>query len=226
MRILTRDLYSNFYTPSMNFLKNSKPVVRHVGERLVHAGILPSSMVVSILDGIMGAKDAIKFIFGGASDFESWNSARVKLGCLEKCLSNAFRHSISIINIHSKFLKSPPVGQLDFTKERGIKKLSICIEGQGFLTQYLVHKVLRDYARSVTNNNLAAKLTYMIMIPTAVVTRITDLAIGILAAVVAFCWLGTQPSINHLAFRGLQITGIFNDLFVCGAKLVNSKAGW
>lgn len=229
MNSLTQKLYSKFYQSPSEFLKNSNPLINHVGKRLLHVGFIPSSAIANFLDGIVGMKDAAIFIFGGASDINGWQAAQTRFGCLETCLSSVFRHSISALNIHAKFYQKMSAAQYRFCAmlQTKVEEPSISMEGHGILTNCLVHGILRDYARSFTDNGnvIAAKFTFFIMAPAAVLTRITDLAIGIVATVGAICTLGTQPSVNHLAFRGLQITGIFNDLFYCTAKLVNSQAG-
>lgn len=226
MITLSQGLYSKFHDPYMNFFYGSEPMVKYVGARLVHAGTAPSHAIAGILDGVMGVKDAVKFIFGGATDDEGWFHADLRLGCLEECFSGAFRQSISVINIDSKFYTAEG-DDSDIEEFDELEKPYIPKEGHGILTEALVYNVLKNYAKNCTKNKnvVGAKLTYTIMIPTAIVTRITDLAIGILAVVGAFFWFGTQKSINHLAYRGLQITGIFYDIFYCTARLVNLKAG-
>lgn len=222
METLTNKLYSNVYSPPSKFFQNSNRVLRHVGKRLLHVGFIPSSAIANILDGILGMKDGIKFIFGGASDNEGWESAQRRLDCLDTCLSNIFKHSILALNIYAKF--SPEMSNEErrhavLENQKIEEPPRISMEGYGILTNYFVYSMLTDYALSDKRSMIASNLTFIIMAPTAVLTRITDLAIGILAVVGALCTLGRNPSINHLAFRGLQITGIFHDLFNCGASI-------
>lgn len=206
MFCLTEKLYANCHHPLIDFFRDSNPCFQHTGERLVHVGSVPATAIASIFDGILGIKDGITCILTGGSDLESWKSASLRLNSLEHCLSHVFKHSLSVVNIHSKF------------SENG---------EYGILTNHLVYGILKHSIRESNDhhNVIAAKLTLIVMATTAVLTRIVDLAIGIFATLAAFCTLGTQKSINDMAFRGLKITGIFYDVFYCSAKLVNLEAG-
>jgi hypothetical protein len=227
--LITAKLYSAFQKP-LDY-SSTKPVASHFIDRGLHIPLTPLSAIASTFDGLLGIRDGIKFILKGASNDDLFTSASVRLSTFGECLSAPFRHVISILNKDAKFYEKASLTQLPL-KLRNIKTTEhnrpyINIKGNGFITDYLVYKILKDFSDNFEskNNIIAAKLIYAIMIPTAIVTRIIDLAIGIFATLGAFCTFGTQASINHLAFRGLQITGIFYDLFYCTAKLVNLNAG-
>ena len=91
-------------------------------------------------------------------------------------------------------------------------------------------KKLQKWAEELSDSkNLCLKhglsrLAYFGSTLLSIATRITDLAIGLLAAPIALVTFGTFEKVNSLAFKGLLAPLIFKDIYFCMLKTLNPWA--
>lgn len=104
---------------------------------------------------------------------------------------------------------------------------AVQFRGNGLLSNivktYLYGYALRKYDSEVLGN-ITTRLTFAIAVVALTVTRAVDGIIGITAGTAAILTVGYFESLNHLAFRGLQFTGVIADWQLCGIGFVNPSA--
>lgn len=72
--------------------------------------------------------------------------------------------------------------------------------------------------------HVASRLTFGLLAISCVVTRVAELALACLALPFSILLLGKAKGLNQITFRGLQVTGILNDLLFCVLKIINPGA--
>jgi hypothetical protein len=102
--------------------------------------------------------------------------------------------------------------------------------GNGFIAGKVIGSV-KNIANGCRNSHnflkreVASRLSYVLLAVAAVVSRAIDGVIGIPAAALSILTGGTYVSLNNLAVRALQATGIISDLYYCCIKFLNPLAG-
>lgn len=76
---------------------------------------------------------------------------------------------------------------------------------------------------NIFNRKITTRLIALLQI-VASITRIADFCIGLVATLLVVITLGSSESINDIAFRGLQITGLVTDILEACIKFLNPSA--
>lgn len=86
-------------------------------------------------------------------------------------------------------------------------------------------KTLRSSESNFLNREITSRISYLLFSLVTIVIRAVDGLIGLIASTLSLVMLGTNATINTLAFNGLASTGIVYDLFYCAVKIINPNAG-
>lgn len=110
-----------------------------------------------------------------------------------------------------------------------VEKPFIDSEGNGFVTHHVCGRLFHlflDCAKSTNpiEKHVATRLTACLILIVTTITRIVDLIIGVLAFIGTLIICGQNESLNNLAYRGLQGTGLVSDLFGCILHIINPWA--
>ncbi len=183
------------------------------GVRLV---LTPASLITCALDTIIGFGTGVVALLKHGTDEKMNKLAFSHFSKTNLLLSSPYRHLLGIINPEAEF----PLR----CQTRGI-----AVEGNGFISDIVSRplKTLAEDFRSSKNfvsKHVASRLTYALLGIASIVTKLFDLVIGIPAAALSLVTLGKFGTLNNLAFRSLQVTGIVGDLFFATIKIVNPDA--
>ncbi len=134
-------------------------------------------------------------------------------------LSLFYLNGLRVLNPHARLCNYIPKNSLELS-----------FDGNGLFAGR-VNTLIQDLsAQCNTSKNFLKKqvisrLTYVLLAVASLVTRAVDAVIGIIAAVFSILTLGKFNTINTIAFRGLQVPGIVDDLFYCAVKIINPWTG-
>lgn len=134
------------------------------------------------------------------------------LSSTRKCLGNVFFRVLNIID-----------ADIQLKQRTESNKIKVCCSGDGIFAG-IYRQILANPAQEIAeeSKNLVAKhlftrIAYAAFILGVPLFRVMDLAVGIIAAIAAFSWLllteKSIDSLNNVAYRGLQIGGIVDDLY-------------
>lgn len=76
---------------------------------------------------------------------------------------------------------------------------------------------------NVITRHVFSRMAYFLCGISTVVMRIVDLVIGLIAMIVSFLTLGKFKKINDIAYKGLTITGVIEDIFI---NLIHAINPW
>lgn len=102
-------------------------------------------------------------------------------------------------------------------------------QGQGFLTAF-VKTPLREFAQNQHtssnwfNRNVVSRLTYALLIPACIITRVADAIIAAVAIPLSLITGGAFGSLNNLAARTSEAPALIFDLVYCVLKIINPHA--
>ena len=200
------------YSPDTNFVK------KQIGARVAFLGGIPLSATTTILDTLVGG------IAG--------------LGSILTLGRHKPTNRFHIYNIEvSRVIVVFPYGSLlkvinpsnEFTPKTKENRILIDSNGDGLVSNFVLPK-LKNYARkfagseNVFKMHVLSRLTFALTAIAAVVTRVADAAIGLVAAAFSIITLGLYPSLNNLASRGLQAPEIIKDIYYAAIKTINPWA--
>lgn len=102
------------------------------------------------------------------------------------------------------------------------------LDGSGIISHH-VRNVIFEKAEEIgckngLANRIVAKLIYANAIPLCLITRIIDLALGVLVTGAALVCRGKNVSLNNCAYRGLMVDDFIQDVFFATIKLINLKS--
>lgn len=199
----------NKFAVSRNIIKNQ------IFSRTTSLALLPCSLVTGIADTVLGTAATAASI--------------LTLGKFEGISKFAARHIASgIITNPYVFLLKTINPNAQFTTHNNAL---ISAEGRGFIAKeaydfFAIMEYKCQRSESLIMNYLGSRITSAVMAIACVVTRAVDGVIGIIAAAFSLLTLGKVESFNNLAFRGLQITDVINDLLYCTLKVFNPELGY
>ncbi len=206
---------------------------KHVVARVGFLALTPWSLATSTADILIGIGAGIAVIGTAGKQKEAWDFAMNHLNSSRKIVVRPYFDLLMALNPQAKFsgsIDNMPYVQRQTATLMGQKDAFITVEGDGFITHY-VSEALKDVARNCYNSDnflkrhVASRLTYLLLVISSVITRLMDGIIGVMAAILSFATFGKVESINNLAYRGLQATGIVQDVFYCTTKIINPWAG-
>lgn len=102
-------------------------------------------------------------------------------------------------------------------------------DATGFLNAHVAKPIFKNAQSlsqkdSVIARHVFSRALFCVAAVAAVITRIIDLVIGVLAMIVSFLTLGNYKSVNNLACSGLQVGGIVGDLHKTIVHMINPWA--
>ncbi len=208
----------------INFFK------KHVLARGAHLLLTPASFITSAVDTVIGLGAGV-----GAICTLGKHTQTFKVACNHLCRSNRlfvrpYVNFLQTINPKAKF-SGNAANQPYIARYLGlVKQATISGDGDGCLSDWVINP-LKGIARSCYNSDnflkrhVASRLTYVLLAVSCLVTRAVDGIIGIPAAGLSILTGGKFESLNNLAFRTLQASGIISDLFYCTIKFINPWTG-
>lgn len=172
--------------------------------------LTPASFVTHCLDTIMGLGAGIGALCSGRSSSPLYGIYRAHFKNSRNIVSEPYVNFLRSINPTAKVL-------------RGIE--------DGFLTEAVIPSFVRHTREWVLSKNflkrhVATRLTFALLAVSCVISRLADGIIGVSAACLSILFIGRIRSLNHIAYRGLQFTGVVDDLIYCAVRCINpfSKA--
>jgi len=199
-----------------SFLKNQ------VLKRGVFLVLVPTLLVTSVMDIAIGLFSGIPTLLTAGKKRKILKISIDHLQSAQLLIAGTYMFVLGIINPNAKF----PNFNSDFqTYQNDIEKPFINKEGDGFISSfainYLENVAQRSYRSGyMIKKHLGSRSTYCLLIPTLIVTRVTDLAIGIFAAAFSILTVGKIGSLNNLAYRGLQGPALIYDLLYYTIKSI------
>lgn len=190
-------------------------VKKQVLARGAYLILAPASLVTSAVDAIIGVGAGIGAICALGKHKPTCQFTIKHLHSSDRMIAEPYVNLLKALN-----------PDFELTEGRSL----IGAMGHGF-TSHFIREPLKEVARScydsdsLLKRHVASRLTYALLAIASVVTRAVDGVIGVPAAALSLLTLGKFESLNHLAYRGLQVPGIINDLFYCTIKLVNPWTG-
>ena len=100
----------------------------------------------------------------------------------------------------------------------------------GFFTQKVVNKYL-DLQSDLSDGNwfkrnVLSRAIHLILIPTSVIARVADFALGVIAAVGAVLTVGKFEKLNSFAYKNLQVMQIVRDLWFHVLQTINPNPAY
>lgn len=181
--------------------------------RIAHASLIPFSFATSILDTIVGSiSGGITIASGGTSD-RAYSYAQNFLKESQPILAFPFLNALRTLNPHANILRN-----------RTIQEISS--NGPGLLTAYIKEKLREKIydlhsGHHLLTRQVTSRLCHAVFALACVITRIVDFAVGSIAAILSFLTYGEFATINHLAYRGLKVGGVFLDVFQHIIEVIN-----
>jgi hypothetical protein len=98
---------------------------------------------------------------------------------------------------------------------------------QGFIADYVTRKFDQFGSYCINSNwamrNITARLSYALMFPAMVISRVADAALSPLLLLASLATFGNYEGLNNAAFGSLQLTGLLRDIFYCASQVINPR---
>lgn len=199
---------------------------REINTRKKYLKLLPLSFGIKILDTFIGVITSVGVLctFGLSNTIYTFHARHMKNSKL--LLADPFKFLLKTVNPNANF---PKRSNPNHSSELKINPL-ISVEGDGFTATSTIETIqpfLRNSLRSphFFHRHLTTRLTHIALATCCVAHRIIDAQIALLTAPLALITLGKIDSLNNIAYRSLQTTGIINDLVDFAIKIINPFAG-
>lgn len=192
-------------------------IKKHVLARAAHLALVPASFITSAVDTIIGLGVGIGVICTLGKHESTFKITRNHLFSSNRLFVRPYVNLLQTIN-----------PEANFSGSNGRSMISA--EGVGFLSDFSLN-LLMNIARDCYNSDnflkrhVFSRLTYVLLAVACLVTRAVDGIIGIPVAGLSILTGGKFESLNNLAYRTLQATGIIEDLFCCTIRFINPLAG-
>lgn len=173
---------------------------------------IPLTLITAILDTIVALGISI--------------AAYGSLGMLTKVTLRACEHFESTRLI----LIKPIFNFFQFINPRTRVAASTIIEpnGHGFVSDRvlsLIDLANRTSASSICFvRHVVSRTLYLVSTIAFIIARLIDAIIAPFATLFALCALGTNHTLNNLAFRALQVPGVIEDIYCCTIRIINPWA--
>lgn len=180
----------------------------------------------STADTAIGLGFAIGSIFTMGMNQKTWEGAKKHLFCSRLICSESYKYLLKALNPQAEFPKIQEQTFLDIPRNNPC----VDLQGNGLFADR-VHRFLRPRCKALARSenimarHLGARGSYALMAIALIVARLFDGVIGVGAAVVSIATFGKWGSLNNVAYRGLQATGVVKDLFICISRFFNPTAG-
>lgn len=206
-----------------NWIYSQDSLKKHVGTRAAYLTLAPTSFITTTVDTVVGIGAGIGSVLtlGLCEQLDEFAFHQLHLS--NNILTRPYEALLRTVNpkaaIYDGILSRTRAGKL-------LKQPSIKLQGKGFVTDP-VFKKLSAFAKKCASSedclkqHVVSRLTYALLAISLLVTRAVDGILAIPAVAASFLTLGTYESVNNLAFRTLQATGIVHDLFHCTIKVIN-----
>lgn len=229
-------VYKNWVDSTETTLVN-----KHILSRAAYLILTPASFVTSALDTLVGLGVTIGTILSGRNK-KVFDFTMLHLDSTNKLALRPYANFLKTINPEACFTKG--LEDIPYNESYVDRRLisaaqslgfhyqepKISAKGDGFVSD-LVIEPLKGVARrcykseNFLKRHVASRLTYILLAISCVVTRAVDGVIALPAAVLSILTVGKIQSLNNLAYRTLQATGIISDLAYCIIKIVNPLSG-
>lgn len=220
--LLTIDPWQKYV--SNHFVTNTEAdcTKKELLSRACYLGLAPTAAIISIVDTAIGAVSGVATIATGSCCREVYEFTFQHLRSSRQLLASPYRNLLKTFNPEAVINE-----KIETENSSGVKSMVVA---NGFIThevQSYLKKMARNYYQSDDGleKHVASRLTYFVLAIASIITRVVDGIIGILAAIASFVILGSYEPLNNLAYRGLQTTGLIEDLFFCTIKILYPRAG-
>lgn len=126
-------------------------------------------------------------------------------------------------------------GSYNFLRDYGTKnpvKTSApsFFNGRGLFTSLIVDSEINAAKKFADSKNILvrhifSRIGFAFTLPTSMITRVADAALGLVAATFALITLGKISSLNNFAYRNINLPGLIPDMFFGVIKTINPWAG-
>lgn len=185
-----------------NFLK------KEIFARGAYLILTPASFVTHCLDVILGVGLGIGVLCSGRTKSPLYKTYNLHIKNSEKIISDLYVNFLRAINPTADIVRRGEDGFLS----------------HAFIQGFVNHKEKWAESKNFLKRHVATRLKYALMAVSCVISRLADGIIGLSAGSLSLLTAGTIPILNHIAYRGLQITGIIDDLLYCTVKCINPSA--
>jgi hypothetical protein len=195
-----------------NQLKKGSPSTdTQIFSRFQVVGTIPQALLGSTLDIATGALPTITAILTAGRDQSSTNYAYAKLNDLSLVPSILFNSVLRLLRPSTDI----GIGNLE---SNGAPDGRLTSYFKGTISEKCAEMILSD---SFFKRHIVARAGYLLLAIVCVISRVADLAIGLIAVIGALWTLGYSPSINREAFRGLRFLGVITDVVGCAIQILN-----
>jgi hypothetical protein len=201
-----------------------------VASRAVNIPFVPAFLVSGAIDTVVGVVSGLAAIpFSKSQDV--WFFSMGHLNGSKKALANTYVCLMGTINPEGR-----PVKNTEFSRRfhnyfsGALDSPKISSRGDGFISSF-VSGFFNDCAREYRSSevffmrHIASRVTHLAALPAKLIARVIDAAIAVFAVPAAIITYGKIESLNNLAYRTLQFTGIAQDFVFTAAKIFNPWAG-
>lgn len=198
---------NNWQNYSSNFAE------KHVFSRFCHLGLIPWSPITTAVDTVIGAVTTVGALLTLGAHYQTFNFTERQLETSKFIIARPYLHLLQTIN--------PQAECFDHYS----------IPDKGFFTNWVCGKLANEANMCAHRDNsvfmkyIISRLSYLLLIVAAVVSRAVDLAIGLLAACFSIITLGCIPAVNNVAYRALQAPGVIHDVIIYTIRVINPWAG-
>lgn len=179
---------------------------RQVLARAGYAVLTPLSVGTVLFDTFVGAVGSLAALATLTLNKSAFNFAVRHLSYSNLLLADPFENLLKTIN---------PNAQIHEDKRNG------------FISAYVIES-LHEFAKMTYESDSnalirhgLARLTYALAAVAAVVTRVADIALGLVAGALALLTFGAFDQINSIAYKALKAPGVIADLMECGFLFIN-----
>jgi hypothetical protein len=179
-------------------------VKKNVFSRAAYFGLMPLSFIhKTTLVGI-GVFMGVVSILSGGTDKDSVHIAKESLSTSRDMISSIYELCLKTINPNAEICPLQPALEP--------------------LTQNIYFLAI-DLSKSAIpwKANVASRAVYGLLGVVSLVVRATQTVIGVIAATFSILLLGTDSTLNRLAYDNLKGIGIFYDLFDCTMGCINPQ---
>lgn len=231
------DLVNGYIGLCSNLARDERFFRRNIGSRFLFAGAIPIELVTCALSGIIGIFTSIGTVFtmGSISSLSARNA--VLLNRFRYLLSNPYIRLVQIIDPSVQRSVHYDVGAITKINSEAPRRIYCLLEGDGLLTSKFKNTVIAEIIADVMTEGIVGRniLLMRMMGPLlaigCLITRLFDAIIALPAAALGisgafFSLLTGRPFLlmHHVAYRGLQVTGIVHDLVIAWLITINPRA--
>jgi hypothetical protein len=181
--------------------------------RVAYSTLIPGTFITSAIDTLFGLGLGIAAVCTLGSQKNVVEKAHKFLRSSPKLFVRPYANFLRVINPLS-------------AKNSAFQKPLIKKSGDGFLSNFVIRPLIGFANHCTRSDNLlkrevVSRLTYVLLAISCIATRVLDGMICIPATILSIFTFGNCNSLNNLAYRSLQVTGIIQDLFFCTIRVMH-----